>query len=374
MKNDKKILNIIESALMLFLLCFIIFPQVFTKTIIAIILLVFMVITNKTIISYKDKGKYNKKITNLMIAIGIIYLILIYILGIYVSFYEAPIKLTIKTIFKYILPYIVIIISIENIRKTILLKDSKKSRIIIFVIAVMIDVILASNINSESSLKDYFELITYTVLPSIASNILYTYMILNYRNSKSIIWYRIITTIYRFIIPIIPDIHVLFESIIRLVTPFIIYQILVLLYNKKEKHIATKTKTRDIIITSIIVSMAVLLIMLVSCQFKYAMIVIGSGSMTGTINKADAIIYSKLENDEKIEIGDIIVFKVDDIKVIHRVIDKEETANETRYYTKGDANQLEDDGYRTRSDIVGKVKCRIPYIGTLTVAINDIFK
>ena len=97
------------------------------------------------------------------------------------------------------------------------------------------DVILASNIKSESSLKDYFELITYTVLPSIASNILYTYMILNYRNSKSIIWYRIITTIYRYIIPIIPDIHVLFESIIRMVTPFIIYQILVLLYEKKEK-------------------------------------------------------------------------------------------------------------------------------------------
>lgn len=373
MKSNKIILNIIEIALMLFLLCFIIFPQVFTKTIIAAILLVFMVITNKTIISYKDKGKYNRKITNLMIAIGIIYLILIYILGIYVGFYEAPIKLTIKTIFAYILPYIVIIISIENIRKTILLKDSRKSSIIILIIAVIIDFILATTTIKFNSSLEYFELTTYTVLPSIANNILYTYMILKYRNNKGIIWYRIITTIYRFIIPIIPNIHILFESIIRVITPFIIYQVLELLYKKKEKHITTKTKTRDIIISSIIVSMVVILIMLVSCQFKYSMIVIGSGSMTGTIDKADAIIYSKLKDDEKIEIGDIIVFKVDDIKVIHRVIDKKETPNETRYYTKGDANQLEDDGYRTRSDIVGKVKCKIPYIGFLTVTINDIF-
>ena len=46
-------------------------------------------------------------------------------------------------------------------------------------------------------------------------------------------------------------------------------------------------------------------------------------------------------------------------------------SDETRYYTKGDANVQEDDGYRLKKDVVGKVKIRIPYIGYLTLWVND---
>ena len=47
---------------------------------------------------------------------------------------------------------------------------------------------------------------------------------------------------------------------------------------------------------------------------------------------------------------------------------------EIRYYTKGDVNMQEDEGYRTRNDVIGKVKVRIPYIGYLTLWVNDIFE
>lgn len=96
--------------------------------------------------------------------------------------------------------------------------------------------------------------------------------------------------------------------------------------------------------------------------------------MTGTINKGDAIIYEKLDEDEKIEIGDIIVFKSENIRVIHRVIDKKDTGAEIKYYTKGDANPEVDEGYRTEEDIIGKTRARIPYIGEVTLMLNEIFE
>ena len=102
--------------------------------------------------------------------------------------------------------------------------------------------------------------------------------------------------------------------------------------------------------------------------------VIGSGSMTGTINKGDAIIYEKLDEDEQIEIEDIIVFQSEDIRIIHRVIDKKDTGTEIKYYTKGDANYDIDEGYRVDADIIGKVKAKIPYIGQATLMLNEIFK
>ena len=112
--------------------------------------------------------------------------------------------------------------------------------------------------------------------------------------------------------------------------------------------------------------------MVVSCRFSVGMLVIGSGSMTGTINKGDIIIYEKYNEKKEIKTGDIVVFAYDNKKIIHRIIEQKVYGEETRYYTKGDANQEKDDGYRKRNDIIGKVKFKIPYIGYFTLWINDL--
>lgn len=374
MKSDKIKIYIIEIALITFLLCFVLFSGIFTKAIISIVLLVYMIIINKLIKSYKVKGRYNKKITIAMALIGIVYIAILYILGIYVGFYNATVKFSRWSIINYIIPYIVIIVSIENIRKNILLQDDKKARKIIFIATIILDVALNVNIYNVKTLTDYYILIGITIFSSIANNMLYHYIIIKYRNCKAVITYRIITTIYIYIIPIIPDIDMFFSSILRIVIPYIIYLILEAIYSKKEKNFSITTKTKDIVITSILVFLTGIIIMLVSCKFKYGMLVIGSGSMTGTINKTDVIIYEKIKKDEEIEIGKIIVFKDEGKKIIHRVIDKNCTRNETRYFTKGDTNPSQDEGYRNDKDIIGEVKFRIPYIGYPTILLNEIFK
>ena len=111
--------------------------------------------------------------------------------------------------------------------------------------------------------------------------------------------------------------------------------------------------------------------MLISCKFTYGALVIGSGSMTGTINKGDIIIYKKYDKNQEITKGEIIVFKKDDIKVVHRVIDIKKMGADVRYYTKGDANTSEDEGYREKDQIIGQVKFKIKYIGYLTLFVND---
>lgn len=112
--------------------------------------------------------------------------------------------------------------------------------------------------------------------------------------------------------------------------------------------------------------------MLVSCKFAIGALVIGSGSMTGTIDKGDIIIYERYGKNESVKTGDIIVFKSDDLKIVHRVLDQKLMGEETRYYTKGDANQKQDDGYRTSKDVIGHVKFKIPYIGYLTLLVNNL--
>ena len=201
MRSDKIILYMIELAFMISLLCFVFMSDIFNKITMAVVLLVFMIIVKILVKSDKVKGKYNKKLNITMTVIAITYLAVIYILGIYTGFYNAAIKLTGWSIINHILPYIVIIILTEIIRKDILLKDNKKSNIIILIATVILEVALTTNIYNVKTLTDYYILIGFIIFSSIANNMLYNYIILKYRNCTATIIYRIITTIYVYIIP-----------------------------------------------------------------------------------------------------------------------------------------------------------------------------
>lgn len=373
MKSEKLRLYTIELTLVIFLLLAMIFNNIFTRPIIAIILLVYMLISIKLIkTDKKDPLAKSGQIIILLSAFGIIYIAVLYIIGIFAGFYNATVRLSMWSIGNYIIPYTVIIISSELIRKTILLKEDKKSRIIILIATVMLDVILYSNIYNLSTTKDYFSLITFIIFSSIANNFLYNYIIINFRSMESIIVYRLITILYIYIIPITPNIDMLFDSVIRIIVPYIIYIILQSLYKGNKHLITTKRKMMETILSTLLCMFVALVIMLVSCKFKWGVLVIGSGSMTGTINKGDIVIYERYEEQDEIKTGDIIVFKSEDKQIIHRVVDQKALEDEVRYYTKGDANMQEDEGYRKREDIVGKVKGRIPVIGRFTLWLNDI--
>ena len=371
MKSEKIKIYVIEIALIIFFLLAMIFNKVITRQILAIVLLVFMGITTLLIKTYKMDLTNKRQIILLLTGIGVIYVAVLYLIGIFAGFYNATVKLSLWSIWKYIIPYIVIIISSEMIRKKIVLKEDKISKIIILVIMVMLDVILTTNIYNLNTAKDYFTLVSFVIFASIANNLLFNYIEIQYRNAKAIIIYRIITTLYVYVFPIIPDLYIFLESIIKMVVPYIIYIILENVYSKQKLVVTIETRKKEKIISTIVCIIAIIVVMLISCRFKYGILVIGSGSMTGTINKGDIIFYEKYKNTDDIKVGDIIVFYEDDIKIIHRIIDQKLMGEETRYYTKGDANQKQDDGYRETKDIIGQVKARIPYMGWFTLWIND---
>ena len=372
MKSEKIRLYVIEITLVIFFLLAMIFNETITRTVLAIILLVFMAITVKLVKSEKMNLTSNRQIAFLFGGMGIIYVAIIYFLGMITGFYSSTVKLSIWSIFNYIIPYIVIIISAEIIRKTVLLKESKYSKIIILIAMVMLDVILTTNIYNLKTAKDYFTLISFVIFASIANNLLFNYMIIKHRNMKAIIIYRLITTLYVYIIPITPDIYIFLESIIRMVIPYLIYIIIENTFNKRPQLMTIKDRKKSRIITVIVCIIIGFIVMLVSCKFAIGALVIGSGSMTGTIDKGDIIVYERYGKNESVKTGDIIIFRSDDLKIVHRVIDQKLMGEETRYYTKGDANQKQDDGYRTSKDVIGQVKFKIPYIGYLTLWVNNL--
>ena len=94
--------------------------------------------------------------------------------------------------------------------------------------------------------------------------------------------------------------------------------------------------------------------------------------MKNYINRGDAVIVL---DTKEIKLYDIIEYKLDKIRVVHRVVSIEKYNNgEILYITKGDNNNVVDKEKVTEDQIVGKVLFKIPYIGYPSVWLNDLFQ
>lgn len=98
--------------------------------------------------------------------------------------------------------------------------------------------------------------------------------------------------------------------------------------------------------------------------------IIGSGSMTPTLNLGD-ITFVVSASPETIEIGDIIQYQTQDKKLIHRVIDKYEAGGSLSFITQGDANNSPDDPINERQ-VIGKVVFTIPQLGWVSIALKNL--
>eukprot|EP00727_Mastigamoeba_balamuthi_P011446 m51a1_g6924 putative signal peptidase complex catalytic subunit sec11c isoform x1 (183) ;mRNA; r:162645-163372 len=111
-------------------------------------------------------------------------------------------------------------------------------------------------------------------------------------------------------------------------------------------------------------------------------VVVLSGSMEPAFRRGDLLFLTLFGADAARELrsGDVIVYKLpgQDIPIVHRITAvHQDPKGRVRYLTKGDANPVDDRGlYRTslwvsREQIIGRADVFLPYVGVVTIAMND---
>lgn len=380
MKKNKFKVYILELLFIFGLIFTLLAPNIITRNVLMYIILIYMIFICLLLKRRKSTSIYKKQVTILMIIFALIYLSVFYLMGLFFGFEKAKITLSIWTVFRFIIPFTIIIISTEIIRKVFLSQDVKirvkskqidPSLILTYIAVVLVDLVIYTGVYDLNNLDDFLKGVGFVLFASLSCNLLYNYIAIRY-DIKGIIIYRLITTLYIYIIPITPDVYIFFQSFLRMLYPYLIYIVLDRLYSKNDFIIAYNEKRKEVIGNASLLVIMTLLIMLISCKFQYGILVIGSRSMTGTIDKGDAIIFKKYDG-QKIYEGQVIIFDYDGIQTVHRV-DKITVVNdEIRYYTKGDANKKRDDNYITKDKIYGLVKFKVKYIGHPTLWIRELF-
>ena len=373
MKKDKIRLYVLQLVLIL-LLSITLFSNILlpNKKIIALFLLMYMFIVKRKIGSISNTSIHKKEVNKYMFLFALLYLIIYYVIGYYVGYYKATYRFGLWTIINQILPIVLIIVSSEVLRSKFISDKDRISLIMTYIFGILIDFVIYANIYDLTNLSGFLEALGYVFFASIASNLLYNYVSYNFGIIPNII-YRIIITIYLYIIPITPDVHIYFKSFARIVYPILIYITLANSYEKKNKALAIRSKKTNNILMAITLVLVLLFTMLISCKFKYGLIVVGSSSMKEAMEKGDAILFNTKVNIDKLKEGKVILFKKDDKVIIHRLISIDKINNEYRLYTKGDNNSDIDEGYVTKDNLYGVAELKIRKIGLPTLWIHEIF-
>lgn len=372
MQKDKRILYII-SVITFVLLLGVSFVDTENSKITCAALLIPITLATYFLIRRRRALSINKRdVLILSTLLAIMFSILTQFTGLLLEFGKNPYFVNIERVITAVIPITVIIISTEIIRYVMLMQNDRFASVMSYLSCVIAEVMTFSHISEIDSFNRFMDLVGLTLFPAISANFYYHFISKRYGMIPNIA-YRLITTLYIFFIPMITSLPDSLTSCIKIVYPVIALAFTAALFEKKKKKAVKKGKKLSafgIVLTAIITAGST---MLISCQFKFGALVIATESMTGEINKGDMIIYEQYEG-QSIKEGQVIVFLQYGSQIVHRVTKVECINGQYRYYTKGDANESPDPGYRVASDIIGLTDAKIPMIGYPTLWLREIIK
>lgn len=356
----------------------IIIKNIFNEYTLSLFLTIVLTITILLIGFDKARKMKEKQVLKVILFYTISFLVLIYALGLKTGYLKTAYSLEPISIIKNVFPVIFLIIVEELLRYTLLRKsrENKLLNIIVVLMTSAIDTILVINLYNRAEITDLLELATITILPSFSKNIMLNNVSKNYGYYPAM-GYQLIMNLYIYYLPVVPNLGIYLESVVMLLVPIVIKEIINRMYPiEEEKHKNKQTGIRKVITISEI-AIIVIIVVLYSNLGPYWIAAIASGSMEPTIKIGDAVIIDKMitTHIEKLKVGDIIVFKNGNSIYTHRIVEMKKKNDKYKILTKGDRKgNVVDDWVVEEKDIIGKVRMKIPYIGYPTVQIKRIIE
>ena len=371
--SDKRKLYIISASTPAALLLAFVLSGEFSGKIVAAALMLPVALLCGFLIKKRGIPSINKpQVLMLLSAISLVLLSLLYLSGLKFGFVKNPYALQPRFLLTYALPMLVAIGASEYFRHVMRAQDDKWADALSYVTCVAAEMLMFGSFTYLTSFNRFMDFVGMALFPAITANLLYHYISKRYGMYPNIV-YRVVTTLYVYFIPFesrIPDSLV---ALLKLLIPVLIFFFIDALYEKKRKYALAKKSKLSAVVSVVLLAMAIPVIMLISNQFRYGLLIVATPSMTGELNQGDAAIFQRID-DQPIQEGQVIVFEKNNSLVIHRVADIQTINGTTRYYTKGDANEDLDAGYITRADVIGFVNHKIPYIGYPTIWMRSLFK
>ena len=307
-----------------------------------------------------------KTIIQYTIIATLVFIIVYMLSGLVVTFGENPYSTTLKGLVHNLWIFGTVIFAKEYIRYKLINnvydKDKAKIAILISFVYVVIDFEYTRFMGEKIPIYTFTKYILQNTVPNIAINMVFSYTAV-YSNYIPAIIYRLLTNLYFWISPIIPNSPWIMTTIIDTSIPFVLF-----LYIRFTKNRTNHLKSKENIKNSDpknIIPLIVLIVLAVWFAvgiFPIKPVAIATGSMEKEICVGDVAIIKKC-NANDVNAGDIIEYQMEGYTVIHRIIEKKQINGKFYFVTKGDNNSSPDKEKVREDQLIGKNIFKIKYIG-----------
>ena len=321
------------------------------------------------------KNKFNKM--QKIIIILLIYFFIYYFSGLIFGFDNSPYSHNIISVLKNMWQFVIFIIFQEYARG-FLVNNSNKSKIKLIIITILF---IIGNINFKILFSNFttpelaFKYISSTILPLIFSNITCTYLTF-VGSFKLTLLYRLPIELMYIILPTFPSLNWFLEGFIGITLPIVVYMFISFDHVKSVEKVSKRNlkKENPFLMIPFLIFVTICVCFVVGL-FKYEPMAIVSNSMSPTYDRGAVIIFEKLDKKqlENLELYTIIVYRLDNIYVSHRIVKIQKVDGKVVYTTKGDNNVSEDNKKVNVEQITGVVRANFPFVGYPSVWLNDIF-
>ena len=340
--------------------------------------LVFIGITIYLYIKTNNKhGRFvkNKEHVKKMIIISLIYIITYFFLGFVFGFLKSPYSHKIVPLLKNFWQILVPIVGIEYIR-SVLVNSNRSSKLYIM-FSLIIFFILELGVNSFLSnivfRDEAFKYMASSVIPLFASSLLYTY--LSIKGSYTLVLaYRVIVQSMMLLAPVYPNFDWFVTGIIGVLVPALMYVLFKYDFEKRKRDSSRENLKKSNPLTYVpFFALVLIFCAFMIGMFEYQPIAIVSNSMYPVFKRGDAVIFSKVNEKslKEIEKGTIIIYRIGNQQIVHRVIAIKKVKGEIFYQTKGDANNSPDLELVSKEQIIGIYNLAVGYIGYPSVWLSE---
>lgn len=330
-------------------------------------------------VNSKSKIKYKGYFALWAIMCGIIYITIYMAAGFINGYGTNPYDFTPVFFILKIVSEICYIIGRESLRYFLLNKPYSNHRntahamILIVMTVTEINIVSLTNI---LSIKDLVIFISEVLGPTLSKNFLLNYLSSVGTLASSVIYLSIVN-LFLYISPVLSSLQWLTKGVVGICIPLFSYMFISSAYSKLTREYKPYREKAENVFSWILTCIfSIGIIWFAVGVFPVFPSVIVTGSMEPLIMPGDVALIKKIANNDelnKIQIGDVIQFKRDEILIVHRIIDIVEAEGIICYKTKGDNNSEEDKELVKAENIKGRLYKVVPKLGipTLIYRNND---
>jgi len=267
-----------------------------------------------------------------------------------------------------------VLIGKEFFRSYIVNILTKDENYIVFLSISVFMTVLAFPVQKYLDLHGYESIVKFIAqffLPEFSKNFLATYLVFLGGPVSSLIFLGTLEA-FHWLSPVLPDLQWITAASVGILTPVFMFTTMQSMYEAEARQRYKRDVKNEGLASFIITTLlSVGIVWFVVGVFPVYPSVVVTGSMEPMIHPGDVILVKKIADINEVQIGDVIQFERDRIRISHRitgVITKDGVPN---YRTKGDNNNADDPQLVSPEQIRGEIIKVVPDIGWPTMLIKS---